>query len=323
MNWKKNLIRVISWRFFDRARRKRYRKLAEIKYGVFNPSEQYHLNFAASARVKCEGLEAAAADIKTLIIGDSHAAAGVLPFMFGENAYNFAINANGLYETLFTLKYAAERCPNLKKVILEASYFSGSHSKVHTRLLWECCVLEKELGIHYDYAQNKVADPVVERAVAETVMAKERLRGGVYCHCQGYVFARNGCAPEPGVERRVQKRHSLWQRFDNQWQYLEEICEFCRSRDISLTVISAPFRSDYCRMVAVLNQGKEVDMEARIKDITARYGVPYFQFFEGFDDSEFNDGDHLNTAGAVKLTRMLLRVMAAPVDKRGKGADNL
>ena len=188
MNWKKNLIRVISWRFFDRARRKRYRKLAEIKYGVFNPSEQYHLNFAASARVKREGLEAAAADIKTLIIGASHAAAGVLPFMFGENAYNFAINANGLYETLFTLKYAAERCPNLKKVILEASYFSGSHSKVHTRLLWECCVLEKELGIHYDYAQNKVADPVVERAVAETVMAKERLRGGGYI-----VIARAMC----------------------------------------------------------------------------------------------------------------------------------
>ena len=96
----------------------------------------------------------------------------------------------------------------------------------------------------------------------------------------------------------------IYQKYDNQWPLLEEICQFCASAGIRPVIVDSPTRSDY---TAVLDEvGKGADLSAGLKQIAKRFNVLFIETSGGFDNEDFADADHLNFNGAVKLTRRLM-----------------
>lgn len=106
------------------------------------------------------------------------------------------------------------------------------------------------------------------------------------------------------TRERALHHYKIYQKYDNQWPLLEEICQFCASAGIRPVIVDSPTRSDY---TAVLDEvGKGADLSADLKQIAKRLGVLFVEMSGGFDDEDFADADHLNFNGAVKLTRRLM-----------------
>jgi lysophospholipase L1-like esterase len=83
-------------------------------------------------------------------------------------------------------------------------------------------------------------------------------------------------------------------------RYLDRIVDLARSREIRITVFSAPIYRD--------PRFKDYVQESRayIASYCQALGIPFIDFTEAdFDRSEFRDYNHLNGRGALRLTGML------------------
>ena len=252
---------------------------------------------------KHTGLLENADKIDTLILGDSHAQFGIVPFLMGTGAYNYAFNANSLYETFESLKFAAGHLKNLKTVVLMCAFYNGGFSLIRGSEAWHCRILAKKIGMNYDFSLNPGYDfDLYDKIIEKIVPDPDKI-----C-CQGYDFVGQRInRSTKKTQKRALHHYKIYQKYDNQWPILEEICRFCASAGIRLVVLDAPARSDYMAVLRDASQG--ADLSADMKQILKRHGVLFINMSDGFDDEDFADADHLNFNGAVKLTRRLMNAI--------------
>lgn len=296
---KKETAKAVFMFVSDKEKRKVMRKTLELKWGCADLS--YYEVYFDGVFHKYNGLVATAANVKTLILGDSHAQFGCVPFLIGESAYNCAFNANSLYESFETLKKAAELCPELQTVVLFCSFYNGGYSLVRTTEAWRCKVLEKCLGIPFDFSVNKMMDfRPYDKIIAGLTPSTDKI------YCQGFDFVGQHINRSTKKTRdRVLHHFKIYQKYNNQWGILRDFCDYCKQRGSRAVLVNPPVRSDY---KAVLNEvGGRVSLIDDINDISTEKGVLLIDASDGFDDDDFADADHLNFNGAVKLTRRIMQ----------------
>lgn len=295
---KKKMAKALFMFVSDKEKRKAKRKALELKWNCADAS--YYRIYFDSVVHKYDGLVANAANVETLILGDSHAQFGCVPFLIGENAYNCAFNANSLYESFETLKKSAELCPELKTVVLFCSFYNGGYSLVRTTEAWRCKILEKRLGIPFDFSVNKTIDfSLYEKIIAGLKPSTDKV------YCQGFDFVGQQINRSTKKTRdRVLHHFKIYQKYSNQWEILRGFCDFCKQKGLRAILVNPPVRGDYA---AVLNEvGGGVSLIDEIKIISIEKGVLLIDASDGFGDDDFADADHLNFNGAVKLTRRIM-----------------
>lgn len=295
---KKKIIKLATCLIPGKDKRRLIRKRLEYRWGCLQTAA-YNIYFD-SVWHKRAGLLENADKIDTLILGDSHAQFGVVPFLMGPGAYNYAFNANSLYETFESLKFAAGHCKNLKTVILMCSFYNGGYSLIRGSEAWHCRILAKKFAMNYDFSLNPGYDfDFYDKIIEKLLPDPDKV-----C-CQGYDFVGQRINRSTKKTReRALHHYKIYQKYDNQWPLLEKICQFCASAGIRPVIVDSPARSDY---TAVLDEAeKGADLSAGLKQIAKRLGVSFVEMSGGFDDEDFADADHLNFNGAVKLTRWLM-----------------
>ena len=140
--------------FYIRNKQKRRLKRQNINM-FFGQIPEDLEDFCFSVNKKHSELLKQADNIDTIFLGDSHAVLGCLPFLFGQNAYNYAFTANGLYEIYNSLKSADKACPNLKNIFCMVSFYQRGYSEIRGSLAKYCHALHKILGFEYDFSENK------------------------------------------------------------------------------------------------------------------------------------------------------------------------
>ncbi|HEV7475486.1 MAG TPA: D-alanyl-lipoteichoic acid biosynthesis protein DltD [Pyrinomonadaceae bacterium] len=108
--------------------------------------------------------------------------------------------------------------------------------------------------------------------------------------------------------KRAHHHESLMRRRQGDLLYnvaaLEHGCESLKRRNISVVFITVPVHHTYYDQINVTSYQR---MQETIKQITEKYGVPYFNYLrdDRFTTEDFIDSDHLNKRGAEKFSRIL------------------
>lgn len=298
MGLKREIIKACLCWIPNKEKRRFLRKKYELKWGCLD-LEQY-AGYFDSVWHKHQGLLENADKIDTLLLGDSHAQFGLVPFAFpeGKFAYNYAFNANSLYETFESLKFAASKCKNLKNVILLCSFYNGGFSLIRGGDAWHCRILEKKIGMAFDFSLNPAFDFAFYDEVVDALSPRS---GKVYC--QGYDFVGLHISPSTQKTReRVEHHFKIYRKYKNQLELLDGIISFCKKSGLKLVLADAPVRSDYAAILKELAEGE--DVLADLRQTASKHGTVLIEP-TGFTDDAFADSDHLNFNGALKLTRQL------------------
>lgn len=296
---KKLLINLFCLFIKDKNARDNKRYQLRLKWGCV--SLKKFTEYFCHVVPKEQGVQKYGKGVRAIVIGDSHGQAGVAPFLVGESVYDYAFGSNGLYEMWLQLQRATELCPKLKKVLLFVSYYHGGYCLAKTRQNLFCRILQRHLGFKYDFSEEQEKlFAKMDKVIDGFTLSERRVL------CQGYDFPGLTISQETpkAMAGRVAKRVHLYQTYDNQWHYLDDICQFCQEKGLELVFIDTPLRADWLAVQNQLTKGE--DIYARLKEYAAKYAVKFYHYQDGFEDADFADGDHLNVNGAVKLTRRLI-----------------
>ena len=303
--FKYEIAKALTFFIFPKKKRHLWRERVASKLGVVNSEVAVFINWVVA---KHKGLVSSADDIETLIIGDSHAQSGVVPFLIDEKTYNYAQNANDLFVMFESLKVARSHCTHLKNVICAIDFYNRGYNEVMGASSYKVQVVAKELGFadKVDFSVNQYHDYKHTDKIIAKVKAKKDHR----LYCQGFDFV--GMSPVKWSKKdyeRAEHHFKIYAKYNNQLVWFEKICRFCADNQLKLTVIVPPHRSDYEAYVTEKAGGR--DVLADFKKICADYGLSLYDFRTGTEiaDEDFTDPDHLNFNGAVKFSRQLKKLL--------------
>lgn len=98
--------------------------------------------------------------------------------------------------------------------------------------------------------------------------------------------------------------------------YIERIVNFCEEKGIRLVFVTAPSLDQYLEAI-----GPYDPAHTFVQELADRYGAEYLDFnlakreYLDLTADEYIDVDHLNGAGAEKLTRLLAEADGKPIDE--------
>ena len=95
-----------------------------------------------------------------------------------------------------------------------------------------------------------------------------------------------------------------WDKIDINYERVEEMANFCKSRHIQLVLITTPCWNTYNDR---LEQRQLTKMYELIHRIQKEFGVPYFNYLKDsrFGAEDFSNCYHLSNVGAIKFTKIL------------------
>ena len=309
-----NIVAKICTFYISNKEKRRLRR-QNINMYFGNVSDEL-TRFIKMVQKKYRDLLEQADRIDTVCIGDSHAEYGFLSFLISENAYNFALTANGLYETYKTLQIATEKCPNLKNVICFVSFYQCGYSEIRGSGAKWCQALDNILGIEYDYSLNKEHNYKLTAKALNSLLPRERReekrrkesKGKEHFCCQGYDFASIDVSPIHEKDKERAAHHfKIYEKYKSELPWLQKICDWCKEHHQELYLINSPERSDYTQVIDELKGEKDILKE--LKDIAKQYDVSFYDFNDDFSDEDMADSDHLNFNGAVKMTKKIMEII--------------
>ena len=280
--------------------------LGLIEYRLRHVPNEYSSTKAA--------FESKAAEVEILITGTSHAQNGVKVQFLDRPAFNLGRGSQSLYyDTQLVSKYV-DSMPNLKLVIFSLSYHSLEYRLMNSVERWRSGFYKQVYGIpgedagegfkltNYSYIALYTPKEAVRLAsegflgAAETE-AKRTLTPAILT--EGGVSEAFGRIRAKGHEtqmRRVDLRPNV--------AALESACALLKRRNVSVVFITVPTHHTYYDHIDATSYQR---MQDTIKEMTERYGVPYFNYLHDarFTTEDFFNSDHLNERGAEKFSRIL------------------
>ena len=258
-----------------------------------------------AAKDKDKAMRLTGSIIDTLILGSSHAYYGLCPELLGRNAYNAAqVSQTLMYDEFILNRYAL---PHLRTVVLTVSDFSFYEELEGTPSWYLAGRYRMYMGCDYHslasaYAWEAAAFPVFAKkllALCQPPRERWSLRG------QGleYTLENRAADWDNGSTRAAVNRYTDLSHGDVNETRLCRIASLCQQRGISLVLVATPLRPSYR---AEQNTAQIADMHRRIERVAARFPqtVRFLDFAAdpAFTADDFYDADHLNRAGAVKLS---------------------
>lgn len=264
---------------------------------------------------KNEYLAKNAPEVRTLILGSSHAYYDIIPEVLGGSTFNLAnVSQNYHYDYALLKNYDFR---NLKTIILPVSYFSFYDSEMEdSDSDWQYAINYKVyMGIdeHSDLSRYNFEIsrfPIfVEKLKA---LPKEKT---LSCDSLGAGNDYQGQSPKESLESSgiaTAARHTspTLIAVDSNIRYLEKIAKYCHSKGIELILITTPAYKSY---YAHLNRAQLNETHRIINILAKRYNLKYYDFMwdNRFQEGDFYDADHLNRDGAIKFTKILKKTFAS------------
>lgn len=269
--------------------------------------------------------------ISVLVLGSSHSYYGILPATFSKPAFNLAAVSQTLYYDDALLRRVIETMPSLKLVVLPISYFSLETQLDEGVERWRGYFYQYEWGIPQHewhmgwHIRNFSAYFLCGRELGHRNVLLGRIRDVTedYDHLGGWTN-RPATSDSIGnstmsdylskAARLALKRHSSGMKQKNLQEnekILSELAQHLSSRGIGLVLVTFPVSKYY-------SDGMEASAYRRMQETLSRLssskGVSYFNytFDSRFAELDFWDGDHLNTAGAVKFSKILNDEVVSP-----------
>lgn len=281
--------------------------------------------------------------VETIFLGSSHCFRAYDPTLYqeltGESALNLGSSSQN-YDTSYYLLREAVSCQPVKTLYLDM-YWAFLYSQRDGRDLVQAniisdymrpslnkldFVLHMSSSEHYtntvfpfrrnwrllgdlSYIRENVRKKQTEAYRAyEPVINEEEYYAG-----RGFVYSTTELKPE---------EITWWEKFgkidlsgDDTFicSYLDRIAALCQEQGIELIFVTAPSYYQYLDVVGPYDPAHE-----RILELAEKYGVPYLDFnlckeeYLGLSAADYMDVDHLNGAGAEKLTKTLAELRNDP-----------
>lgn len=273
--------------------------------------------------------------VKTLIVGDSHAEKSLDPALIA-GSVNASLSGESYFYTYYKLKSILKQNPGVvKNVVLSCSYHNFSR-KFSEDTIFDKVKSSFLIGRYYQYlddeGRKRLAGsryllfyrlkydyglPLMEYTELDTPNIRLLLHGKPPgARPAGF----GGFSPMDATsldQDKIHKKARLY-FYDNQSgytgcsqlmvDYLDGIASLCASNGITLYLYNAPLHRSYRSQIPAAAYEK---YDKIVRSLVNRYpGTVYFDVSnEELDDKLFEDGDHLNKAGApfasLKLDALL------------------
>jgi hypothetical protein len=253
-----------------------------------------------------------AEDLEVLILGSSHTAYGVRPEVFSSKAFNAAHVGQSLKYDEFILEKTLKSAPQLKTIFLPISYFTlfsdeAERTRKNYAIYYNCPLYQEP---HYQFELLNINRKTIKRLLKNTTnywFGKSPSNQNV--SELGYKTLHLD-SPQADLEKTGQqaaKRHfaeDFKLKKENK-KRLENIIAQCEEHSVQLILFTPPAWETYRKH---LNKNQLDEMKRTIKNVLQKHNdISYYSFLEDerLLKEDFRDGDHLNTQGAEKFTKIL------------------
>lgn len=290
-----------------------------------------------SSKLQC--LSTSRNDTSIIIGGSSYAMAGLKEKLMPRPAVNLAVNAQDPYYTFLSIKTAIENCSSIDTVVIAGGYYfwyidmsinpSDYFKSVLTRTNYP--VLKDLHNYHGEILpaiMRSQTDPFLEtvfdlRGIKEKVYDKasnglttleyfnkeynERSPYGMLNHD----FHENSDEINEKVAATRAKAHNSFYGNNHLTENFSELSDFLQylgKKNVKLTVVVPPatkFYRKYCE------PGLRDTFYEMMETLQLSSKFTFLDLFDNpdFDVGDFQDYDHLNDAGAAKLSKMVAKML--------------
>lgn len=269
-------------------------------------------------KTKYQGISRPAAQIKLLILGNSHFFYGLNPEYFSMPAFNAANVSQDPKYDLHILKTALDNNPGIQSVVLPLSIFSLKSELDGGVESWRRYQYRLYMG-YRGYPWSEQVDPG-NFSLLFASQHKLKLLQRLLQHWHGLPSDRDwtdsgwGSAYSAAASRAqleasgqsAASRHLKFQTLNSvSVDSLKQIIELCASRNIRLLMVVPPAFETYREHIP---SSRRQEVIALAQGFAA--AQPSVRLIDLFADSSFGaedyfDADHLNRKGAEKLSRKL------------------
>jgi hypothetical protein len=255
-------------------------------------------------------------------MGPSHAFVGIEPAALGRPAFDLAGNSQSLYYDLELIKKYRQALNSLKLVVIPISPMSLDYELDEGPEKWRCYYYKYFYDLphrdwHMKYSARNfsawfLCGSEISRASVVFGTCSNALKeydpwGGWTNRPRGEALRLQSAADLKRSAESAVKRHLACMRPENRagnLARLSSLVEDLRSDGIQVLLVSLPVTRFYRER---LPSETYRDMQATLADFAIRHQVSYKNhlFDDRFDDSDFQDGDHLNSRGAAKYSELL------------------
>jgi hypothetical protein len=282
---------------------------AEVQLGSFPNSYLLKQNLVKEKASGC----------KTIILGSSLAYKGIFADSM-ENAINLANVSQDLYYDSALLATNFNAFHELRNVIITVSYFSLTDDIQAQGEIWRKHFYRKFNDIEPREQEFSLKDHSLLFLYTPLEAAKMLLRNNrnemvAQISPMGSYMALGteaGKLSDWSAKNRVMV-HDAFKNDPRLLQrntaILKNLIRFLVARNIHVILLNPPAHASYRKFAdpAVICRNREI-----VNSLCQEYSISYLDCFEepGFMDEDFNDADHLNINGALKLTRKLNQFLA-------------
>ena len=256
-------------------------------------------------KYKNDWLEHHAEEVKTLVLGSSHALDGINPDFLGKNAFNLAFPSQTLKYDHYLFFRWAHRFKTLKMVIFPISYFSFFFSDMEQ-------IRETYYSIYMDYPAPSID---LEMLCYGPYTAKiGHYKEGRAIECQKNGWACRSLSDKDMANWNkdyitaslIRKQTAdSWKWIDSNYSYLSEMASYCKNHGIRFVMVALPHTKRYNQHLDKKQLGKTLSLTSSLKQ---QYSLDFFDYREDcrFVDDDFIDQSHLSDVGAEKFTKILM-----------------
>jgi hypothetical protein len=267
----------------------------------FSPAFQVWVGLLAAKRA----LLRSNPKIRTLCLGSSHGDFGFDPSHVPES-FNLCCRSQDLKHSLYLYRKRSTGHPTIENVVLIFSVFSSGWNMEQHPEEGQIAVAINEmfdLDLTYDDPHLSSLYGMIKGKLGEislSLSVDENAAGFFPTAGKGFF------PPTHGVEKRAAEHLNLNAQ-PGELSYLEEMLDLIRQNRHRAIIVLAPARADYRHHIGsgqkVFHQLRSIVRNRSHSEVT----VLDLYDYEGFDDSDFGDTDHLHPlgVGAKHLSRLV------------------
>jgi hypothetical protein len=251
--------------------------------------------------------------IEVLLLGNSHSYFGLNPDCIEKRSYNASHVSQTLDYDLEIIEKYEDRWENLKFIVLPISYFSLYDKMSETAESWRA----KDYTIYYKIRTSEYLPHYTEMLSGQLSLKFIRLwsfyvKGidNIACTESGWGTSykvRNPSLDLITAGEYAAKKHRRLddQNFNEMCSVLESIIVFAERNGIRLILFTPPAFESYRTNLTQDQLNRTVHAASHIAQ--SHSNCLYFNFMadKSFTESDYYDADHLNEAGAKKLSLVI------------------
>jgi hypothetical protein len=244
--------------------------------------------------------------VQTLILGNSHSFYGISPKFFAKKGFNAASVSQSLNYDYYILKKYENHWNHLSRIVIPIDYFTLFKNLDKGNEVWRLknynlyfgMNVSNDISTHTELLSTRLKGNL-QRLRSYYVSKKNLITTDEY----GWGTAYNATKNLPITAKIALSRHTVknYNLLPEHIQTLTDIIKFAKERHISVIFFTSPACKYYYKGVDKAQMDKTISEIAKLE---SKFGVKYVDFFrdKSFLEADFYDADHLNWAGAKKLS---------------------